>query len=276
MNRLPLEKRAQIVNLLCEGVSLRATSRMADVSINTVTKLLVEVGAACQRYHDETVRDVKAKRVQCDEIRTFVYAKQKNVSDEMPEGAGDAWTWTALDSDSKLVLSWLIGPRDAETASVFMADVKERLANRVQLATDGLKAYLEAVDASFGAEVDYAQLVKMYGAPAGQGQERRYSPAECTGGKKTPITGNPDAKHVSTSHVERHNLTIRMHVRRFKRLTNAFSKKLANHAHAVALFMTFYNFCRIHKTLRVTPAMEAGLIKTPWTAEDLVRLADSI
>ncbi|HYQ87228.1 MAG TPA: IS1 family transposase [Bacteroidota bacterium] len=274
MNRLPLEKRTQIVHLLCEGNSLRATSRIADVSINTVTKLLVEVGAACQKYHDENVRGLKSKRVECDEIWSFCYAKQKNVPDGMRGqfGVGDVWTWVGLDSDSKLIIAWLVGNRDAEYANVFMQDVADRLTNRVQLTTDALKAYLEAVEGAFGADVDYAQLVKMYGeAPGG---EKRYSPAICTGIKKELIIGNPKHKLTSTSYVERQNLTMRMNMRRFTRLTNAFSKKVQNHAHAVALHFMYYNFVRIHKTLRVTPAMEAGIAKKLWTVEDLTRLID--
>jgi IS1 family transposase/predicted HTH domain antitoxin len=274
MNRLPLEKRVQIINLLCEGTSLRATSRLADVSINTVTKLLVEVGKACQAYHDENVKNVTAKRVQCDEIWSFVYAKDKNIPEEKQgmSGIGSVWTWVAIDSESKLAISWLVGNRDAEFANMFMQDVKARLANRVQLTTDGLKAYLDAVEDNFGADIDYAQLIKLYGASLDE--ERSYSPAKCTGTEKKVIVGNPQAKNVSTSHVERQNLTMRMHMRRFTRLTNAFSKKVENHAHAIALHFMFYNFVRIHKTLRVTPAMQAGLTKKLWEVEDLVKLAE--
>lgn len=274
MNRLPLEKRVQIINLLCEGTSLRATSRLADVSINTVTKLLVEVGKACQKYHDEHVKNVTAKRVQCDEIWSFVYAKDKNIPEEKQglHGIGSIWTWVAMDSESKLAISWLVGNRDAEFANMFIQDVKARLANRVQLTTDGLKAYLEAVEDNFGAEIDYAQLIKLYGESLDK--ERTYSPVKCTGTEKKVIVGNPQAKHVSTSHIERQNLTMRMHMRRFTRLTNAFSKKVENHAHAVALHFMFYNFVRIHKTLRVTPAMQAGLTTKLWEVEDLVKLAE--
>ncbi len=274
MNRLPLEKRIQIISLLTEGTSLRATSRLADVSINTVTKLLVEVGTACQAYHDEHVKNVTAKRVQCDEVWSFVYAKDKNIPEEKQglHGIGSVWTWVALDSESKLAISWLVGNRDAEFANMFMQDVKARLAHRVQLTTDGLKAYLEAVEDNFGADIDYAQLIKLYGESLDK--ERTYSPVKCTGTEKKVITGNPQAKHVSTSHVERQNLTMRMSMRRFTRLTNAFSKKVENHAHAVALHFMFYNFVRIHKTLRVTPAMQAGLSKKLWEVEDLVRLAE--
>ena len=274
MNRLPLAKRTQIINLLCEGTSLRATSRLADVSINTVTKLLVEVGKACQKYHDEHVKNLTAKRVQCDEIWSFVYAKDKNIPEEKQglHGIGSIWTWVAMDSESKLTISWLVGNRDAEFANMFIQDVKARLANRVQLTTDGLKAYLEAVEDNFGADIDYAQLIKLYGESLDK--ERTYSPVKCTGTEKKVIVGNPQAKHVSTSHIERQNLTMRMHMRRFTRLTNAFSKKVENHAHAVALHFMFYNFVRIHKTLRVTPAMQAGLTTKLWEVEDLVKLGE--
>lgn len=274
MNRLPLEKRVQIISLLTEGTSLRATSRLADVSINTVTKLLIEVGTACQAYHDEHVKGLTAKRVQCDEVWSFVYAKDKNIPEEKQglHGIGSVWTWVALDSESKLAISWLVGNRDAEFANMFMQDVKARLSNRVQLTTDGLKAYLEAVEDNFGADIDYAQLIKLYGASLDE--ERTYSPVKCTGTEKKVITGNPQAKHVSTSHIERQNLTMRMSMRRFTRLTNAFSKKVENHAHAVALHFMFYNFVRIHKTLRVTPAMQAGLTNELWEVEDLVKLAE--
>ena len=276
MNKLPAEKRAAILTLLCEGSSLRAASRIADVSLDTVTKLLVDAGRACQAFHDEDVRNVRCKRVQCDEIWSFTYAKQKNVATAKaaPEGAGDTWTWTALDADSKLIVSWLVGSRDAEYAAAFMEDVATKLANRVQLTTDGHKAYLDAVEGAFGADVDYAQLVKMYGeTPHPPG---RYSPAECTGIKKTRVEGRPDPKHVSTSYVERNNLTMRMHMRRFTRLTNAFSKKVENHLHAVALHCTFYNFVRIHKTLRVTPAMAAGLTDRLWEMRDIVALVEKM
>lgn len=275
MNRLPLEKRTQIIGLLVEGTSLRATSRLAGVSINTVTKLLVDIGIACQRYHDEHVQKVPSKRVQCDEIWSFIYAKDKNLPENLQGkyGVGSVWTWVALDADSKLAVSWLVGNRDAEYARDFMEDVASRLKNRVQLTTDGLKAYLDAVDEAFGTEIDFAQLVKLYGKSL-EG-EHRYSPAECTGALKTPITGRPKMKHVSTSYVERQNLTMRMSMRRFTRLTNAFSKKVANHAHAVALHFMYYNFVRIHKTLRVTPAMAAGITKKLWDVEDLARLLEN-
>ncbi len=274
MNRLTLEKRTQIIGLLVEGNSLRATSRLADVSINTVTKLLVDVGTACQKYHDEHVLNVASKRVQCDEIWSFIYAKDKNLPEKLQGkyGVGSIWTWTALDADSKLMISWLIGNRDAEYAKVFIEDVASRLKNRVQLTTDGLKAYLEAVDQTFGIDIDFAQLVKLYGKSL-EG-EHRYSPAECTGAFKQVVTGDPKAKHISTSYVETTNLTMRMNIKRFARLTLAFSKKVVNHAHAVALHFMYYNFVRIHKTLRVTPAMAAGISKKLWSIEDLAKLLE--
>lgn len=274
MNKLPIQKRTQIIQLLVEGTSLRATSRIADVSINTVTKLLVDVGRACEKFHNETVKQIKSKRVQCDEIWAFCYAKQKNVTQEMPEGSGDVWTWTAIDADSKLIISWLVGSRDADAASAFMNDIAMRLDSRVQLTTDGLNKYVEAVGDNFGSYIDYAQLVKMYGPAEGNKNERKYSPQECNGIKKTVIIGNPDPEHISTSYVERQNLTMRMHMRRFTRLTNAFSKKIENHCYAIALHFVYYNFVKIHKTLRVPPAMEAKLIKKLMTIEDIVRLAD--
>ena len=275
MNRLPLKKRTQIIGLLCEGTSLRATSRLADVSINTVTKLLVDIGTACQDYHDEHVRKVNAKRVQCDEIWSFIYAKDKNLPDNYQGkyGMGSIWTWVGLDADSKLVISWLVGNRDATYARLFMQDVADRLKNRVQPTTDGLKAYLDSVEESFGADIDFAQLVKLYGAPLEA--EHRYSPAECTGTEKNVVTGRPNKQHISTTYVERQNLTMRMNMRRFTRLTNAFSKKVENHAHAVALHFMYCNFVRIHKSLRVSSAMEAGITKKLWSVEDIARLLES-
>ena len=262
-NVLDKSKRAQILSMLVEGMSMRAASRIADVSINTVSKLLIDAGNACAEYHDKTVHGVKARRIQCDEIWSFTYAKQKNVkhAKAAPEGAGDTWTWTAIDADSKLIISYLVGGRDADYANAFMEDVGNRLANKVQLTTDGHKAYLEAVEGAFGCDVDYAQLVKLYGS-APESMKGRYSPSECTGIKKTTVEGNPDDKHISTSYVERMNLNIRMGNRRFTRLTNAFSKKVDNHLHMLSLYFVHYNFCRIHKSLRVTPAMEAGISDT--------------
>ena len=278
MNKLPLTKRTQILAMLCEGSSMRSISRIADVSINTVSKLLIEAGEACLAIHDDQVRNVKASRIQCDEIWSFCYAKQKNVADAKaaPDGAGDVWTWTAIDADTKLMVSYFVGDRSGESAMIVMDDLRTRLANRVQLTTDGHKAYLEAVEGAFGADVDYAQLVKLYGSIGGAGPEKRYSPADCTGIKKVRREGNPDIAHVSTSHVERMNLSIRMQNRRFTRLTNAFSKKLDNHIHALALYFAFYNFCRIHKTLRVTPAMAAGITDRLWSLDDIVAKIDAM
>lgn len=276
MNKLPASERALILILLCEGSSMRAISRTADVSINTVSKLLVDAGTACAAFHDEKVRSVTARRVQCDEIWSFTYAKAKNVetAKAAPEEAGDTWTWTALDADSKLIVSWLVGGRDGEYAKAFMDDLAGRLANRVQLTTDGHKAYLEAVEGAFGIDVDYAQLVTLYGE-APEAAKGRYSPAECIGTRKEAITGRPEKKHVSTSYVERQNLTMRMHMRRFTRLTNGFSKKFENHMHMVALYTVWYNFVRIHKTLKVTPAMAAGLSPILWSMEDVAALLDA-
>ena len=275
MNKLPLAKRAQILAMLCEGASMRSVSRLADVSINTVSKLLVDAGKACATFHDETVRDVKSKRVQCDEIWSFTAAKQKNVAAmKAPvDGAGDTWTWTALDADSKLIVSHFVGGRDGECAMMFMDDVAKRLATRVQITTDGHRAYLDAVEGAFGCDVDYAQLVKIYGAAPGPAG--RYSPAECTGAKKVKVEGKPALAHVSTSYVERQNLTMRMHMRRFTRLTNAFSKKFENHAHMVALYAVWYSFVRVHKSLRVSPAMAAGISDRLWSMEDMAALVEA-
>jgi IS1 family transposase len=276
MNKLSVAKRAQILALLCEGTSMRAVSRLADVSINTVAKLLVDAGRVCAQIHDEDVRDVKARRVQVDEIWSFTYAKNKNVTQKIAEsvdGAGDTWTWTAIDADSKLIVSWLVGGRGAEYAVPMMHDLKMRLANRVQLTSDGHGAYLVAVEDAFGIDVDYAQLVKIYGSTSKEDQ-RRYSPVECKGAIKNEVCGSPDPKHISTSFAERQNLTMRMHMRRFTRLTNGFSKKLENHIHMVAIYTVFYNFCKIHKTLRVTPAMEAKLTDRPWTLAEIVEQID--
>jgi IS1 family transposase len=276
MNKLPVAKRAQILSTLCEGASMRSVSRLADVSINTVSKLLVDAGRLCAAFHDDQVRGVKAQRVQVDEIWSFTYAKAKNVpkAKKAPSGAGDTWTWTGLDADSKLIVSWLVGPRDAGSAFTFTGDLKSRLANRVQLTSDGLKLYLDAVEDVFGADIDYAQLVKLYGA-SGE-NETRYSPAKCIGCISKEITGQPDPKHISTSYVERQNLTMRMHMRRFTRLTNGFSKKLDNHVHMVALYAVFYNFTKIHKSLKVTPAMQTGLTDHLWSMEDVVRLLEEV
>ena len=273
MNRLTNDERAKILHLLCEGMSIRAITRTTGASKNTVAKLLIDAGKACAAYHDANVRNVKASRVQVDEIWSFTYAKQKNVAaaKSAPDEAGDTWTWTAIDADSKLILSYLVGGRDANYATEFMFDLRERLANRVQLTSDGHRAYLEAVDYAFDGDVDYAQLVKLYGPSSTAG---RYSPPQCIGAKRRSRIGNPDEAHVSTSYVERQNLTMRMHMRRFTRPTNTFSKKVENHAHAVALHMMYYNFVRIHKTLRVTPAMEAGVADRLWEIADIAKLIE--
>jgi IS1 family transposase len=276
MNKLTVAQRAQILSMLCEGASMRSGSRLADVSINTVSKLLVDAGRFCAGYHDANMRNVKAKRVQVDEIWSFTAAKQKNVANMKAPiaGAGDTWTWTAIEADTKLIISHFVGGRDGDCAKWFMDDVAARLATRVQLTSDGHKAYLEAVEGAFGAHVDYAMLVKTYGASA-DSAKGRYSPAECTGAIKTPIEGKPDPKHISTSYSERSNLTMRMHNRRFTRLTNAFSKKFENHAHMVAIYAVWYNWIRIHKTLRVTPAMAAGLSETVIDWAQIVEAMDA-
>jgi len=276
MNRLPNEKRAQVLHLLCEGMSIRAVTRLTGVSKTTVTKLVVDAGKACAWYQGRVFRNLECQRVQVDEIWGFVGAKQKNASPEKKAAgeAGDAWLWVATDADTKLVPCWLVGGRDAEYAIEFMDDLRERLANRVQLTTDGHAAYLQAVEGAFGGDVDYAMLVKMYGA-APESAKGRYSPAECIGARKMPIEGNPDLRHVSTSYAERNNLNIRMHSRRMTRLTNAFSKNVANHDHAMALHFMYYNFVRIHKTLRTTPAMAAGVTKRLWEMSDIVEVLEA-
>jgi IS1 family transposase len=276
MNKLPLAKRVQALTLLCEGMSMRSIERTVGCSINTVDKLLRDAGEVALAYHDEHVRGVKATRIQCDEVWSFVHAKQKNAPASKRAGdptIGDCWTWTAIEADSKLLISYLVGGRDAEYALMLMDDLRGRLANRAQLTTDGHSAYLSAVEEAFGADIDYSMLVKLYGEPpASPEAARRYSPSDCVGTRKHKMTGNPDPKHVSTSYVERANLTMRVAMRRFTRLTNAFSKKLENHAHMVALYALWYNFVRIHKTLRVTPAMAAGIETQLWSMEDVVRL----
>jgi IS1 family transposase len=257
-------------------MSMRATTRLCDVSINTVTKLLVDVGAACSDYQFENLRNLPCKRIQCDEIWSFCYSKEKNVPRDLKglHGLGDVWTWTAICADTKLVPSWLVGQRDAKYAHFFIDDLASRLAGRVQLTTDGYKLYLNAVERAFAAEIDYAMLVKLYTQVGGSDERRRYSPGECCGAIKGTVCGNPDEKHISTSFVERQNLTMRMSMRRFTRLTNGFSKKIENHEHAVALHYMHYNFGRIHKTLRVTPAMQAGVSDHVWSLEEIAKLAD--
>lgn len=274
MNRLSIGDRAKIIGMLVEGNSLRATSHMADVSINTVTKLLVDVGTAAAEFHDRVVRNVKVRRLQCNEIWCFVGAKAKNVTVEQKAiGWDDVWTWTAIDADKKLCLSYLVGGRDGGWARDFMEDCTSRIGGRVQLTTDCHKAYLEAVEGAFDMDIDFAVLHKVYGAPS-KSEARRYSPAQCIGCDMKTVIGNPDPKHVSTSFVERQNLTMRMGMRRFTRLTNGFSKKIENHVHMVALHFLYYNFGRVHKTLRVTPAMEAGLADHIWSFEEIAALSN--
>ncbi len=277
MNKLPDAKRIQILHMLVEGASMRSISRVVGVSINTVTKLLVEAGEACRVYHDEHVRGLTCQRIQCDEIWSFCYAKEKNVpADHKGElGYGNVWTWTALCPDTKLMATWVCGGRDAGYALALMDDLRDRLENRVQLTTDGHRAYLEAVEGSFGGDIDYAMLVKLYGEEPHRTPERRYSPAVCIGARKTRIEGDPDPSHVSTSHVERQNLTMRMSMRRFTRLTNGFSKKLVNHEHSLSLYFAYYNFVRIHKSLRMTPAMAAGVTERLWEMDDLLAVVDA-
>ena len=276
MNKLDTKTRSQILHMLCEGQSIRAITRVMGMSKNTVAKLLSDAGAVCAEYQDQALRNLTSKRIQVDEIWSFTYAKQKNVATAKaaPEGAGDTWTWTAIDADTKLVMSWLVGGRDSEYAMGFMDDLSRRLANRVQLTSDGHRAYLEAVEGAFGGDVDYAMLIKLYGASP-DSAKGRYSPAECTGARKETIEGKPDTKHVSTSFAERQNLTMRMHMRRFTRLTNGFSKKVAGHANAVALHFMYYNFVRIHASLRMTPAMAAGVTGKLWEIADIVALIEA-
>ena len=271
MNRLPFSKQVAVVSALVEGNSIRSTSRMTGVAKGTILTLLEDIGTACAAFHDRAVRNVRSRRVQCDEIWQFCYAKEKNVPAALKGqfGYGDVWTWTAVDADTKLTIAYLIGKRDAGCAFEFIQDLASRLANRVQLTTDGLRVYLDAVEGAFGCDVDYATLVKIYGKTQ---EEIRYSPAVCLGATAAVITGRPDRRHISTSYVERANLTMRMSMRRFTRLTNGFSKKVDNLRHAVSLYAVHYNFCRIHQTLRVTPSMEAGLTTRPWDVQDIVML----
>lgn len=273
MNKLNTKRRAQIIACLCEGMSVRATCRITGADKKTVLKLLVKVGDACLDYQNRVMVNLPCKRLQADEVWSFCYSKAKNVPEEKRGqfGYGDVWTWTVIDADTKLIPTWRVGTRDAGTAHDLMMDLAPRLRGRVQLTTDGLRSYLDAVEDAFGIDVDYAQLVKVYGENTKE-EQRKYSPAVCLGTERKVIQGEPDPAHISTSYVERHNLTIRMSNRRFTRLTNAFSKKLENHCHALAVFFMFYNFCRIHQSLRVTPAMEAGIADHAWTVEEIVGL----
>jgi IS1 family transposase len=278
MNKLPVEKRVQILSMLCEGSSMRSISRVCDVSINTVSKLLVDAGIACAAFHAEAVRNVKVRRVQCDEIWSFCYKKQSNTTGpDSKMGRGDVWTWTALEADSKLIISWMVGDRDAEAARLFIQDLADRVANRFQLTTDGHHAYLDAVEEAFGGDIDYAMLVKLYGEDKTKrgSPERRYSPNKIVGTRYQRITGAPQDHFTSTSFVERQNLTMRMSMRRFTRLTNAFSKKFDNHCHALALYFVWYNFVRTHKTHKLSPAMAAGVTDKLWEMADIVALIDA-
>ncbi len=275
MNKLDRDTRAKILTLLCEGMSIRAITRVTGAGKNTVARLLVDAGVACAAYQDRVLRNLPCKRVQVDEIWSFVYAKHMNLkhAKSAPRDAGDIWTWTAICADTKLMASWYVGDRTATSAKEFLGDLKERLANRVQLTSDGHRSYLEAVDTVFGRDIDYGMIVKIYGAD--RSAEKRYSPAKCIGAEKNLVIGSPDPKHVSTSFVERQNLTMRMHMRRFTRLTNAFSKKVENHACAIALHCMFYNFVRIHQTLKITPAMAADVTQRLWEMTDVVDVIDA-
>lgn len=275
MNKLPLEKRVQLVRLLVEGNSVRSCSRIADVAFNTVLKFVVDIGRACMDFHNENVVGVKSTKIQADEIWSFIQCKDKHATPEKKEqGFGDAWTWVGIDADTKLAVSWFVGNRSAESACAFMEDMASRLTNRVQLTTDGHHAYLEAVTDSFGSQIDFAQLVKIYGSSSDSNSptERKYSPSKLKSITKNVISGNPDLDHVSTSYVERQNLTMRMSMRRFTRLTNGFSKKLENHMHSIALHFVHYNWVKQHKSLRITPAMAAGLTKRFMSIEDIANL----
>lgn len=277
MNKLTVEEKVRVVACLVEGCSLRSTVRLTGIHRTTIQNLLVDLGKACSEYQDKALVNLPCKHVQCDEIWAFVGAKEKNATAEQKaDGWGDAWTWTSLCRDTKIVPCWMVGPRDANTAYHFMHDLAPRLAHRVQLTTDGLKAYLQATEDAFGSEIDYAQLIKLYGNSVGMNTpaEVRYSPAQCVGSRKTIISGNPAHRHIGTSHIERQNLTMRMNMRRFTRLTNGFSKKLENHEAAIALHYMHYNFARIHQSLRVTPAMEAGISDHIWTLAEIVGLLD--
>ncbi len=273
MNKLDPKKQAQVISALVEGNSIRATVRMTGVAKNTIVKLLVELGAACSDYLDKHLVNLNCQRVQVDEIWSFCYAKAKNVTPEIVVKnpfAGDVWTWVAIDADTKLIPSWIVGPRDGVTARIFVNDLAKRLANRIQLTSDGLSVYLAAVEKAFHGHVDYAMLQKIYNETSGG--QKRYSPAECIGCETKIINGDPDPKFISTSYIERQNLTMRMSMRRYTRLTNAFSKKIENHVAMVALHTMHYNFVRIHQTLRITPAMAAGVADQLWSIEDLIRL----
>jgi IS1 family transposase len=273
MNKLGIQKQAAVVAALVEGVGINGACRLTGVAKHTVLKLLADLGRACTRYQDETLRGLRCERIQCDEVWSFCYAKQKHVPEALQGrlGAGDVWTWTAIDAETKLVPCWSVGERTLEYAVKFIEDLASRMTHRIQLTTDGHRTYLEAVEGAFGSEIDYAMLQKLYAVPPQEGATR-YSPAQCCGTRRETIMGHPDPAHVSTSFVERQNLTMRMHLRRFTRLTNGFSKKLENHRHAVALYFMYYNFAKVHQSLRVTPAMEAGMADHVWSLEEIIRL----
>jgi IS1 family transposase len=277
MNSLNIKRKAAILSLLCEGNSIASTCRITGAAKNTVIKLLLEVGEACDAYQDRVLRNLNCQRVQCDEIWSFVGSKEKNTTPKSKrKGEGDCWTWTAIDADSKLIVSWLVGGRDAGYAHDFMQDVASRLPSRVQLTVDGHKPYLQAVANAFGNDIDFDQLIKVYGQPTDREAHRKYSPAKCSGTIIGKTIGDPECDHISTSFVERQNLTMRMSMRRITRLTNAFSKKLANHEAAIALHFMHYNFCRQHKALRVTPAMEAGISDYIWSMEDVLMMVETM
>lgn len=277
MNRLSTAERAKVINCLIEGCSLRSTVRLTGVSKKTVSRILVETGEACAAYHDKIMRNLTCKVLQVDEVWSFTYCKQANIPDHLQgqDGTGDTWTWIAIDADTKLIPSWYVGKRDYPDAAAFVNDLAGRLAHRVQLTSDGYRPYLRAVEDAFGADIDYSMLVKLYGRETGKG-EVRYSPPVCIGARRRKIIGNPDRNLISTSYVERQNLTLRMTNRRFTRLTNAFSKKIENHKHMMAIYAMNYNFCRIHQTLRVTPAMEAGIANHVWTIEEIAALTNEV
>lgn len=275
MNRLSTKERAQIIGMMCEGMAIRAISRLTGASKNTIVKLLKDAGEACLEYQDEAFRDLACKRIQVDEIWSFAGAKEANVDrDQKIQGRGDCWTWTSICADTKLVPCWLVGPRNSEACFFFLRDLASRMKDRVQLSSDGWPGYAPNVDATFGSDVDYAQIVKIYGKPE-NAEAVRYSPAKCIGAEKHHVTGNPEYKHVSTSYVERQNLTMRMGMRRFTRLTNAFSKKVENHAHAISIYFMHYNFVKQHTAHRLSPAMAAGVTDRLWSLEDIVRVVDT-
>jgi IS1 family transposase len=277
MNKLPLAKRVQVISALMEGAGVNATARMTNVSKPTILKLVADLGTACAAYHDKHVRNVKARRIQCDEIWSFNYCKDANLAraKKAPQNAGSTWTWTAIEAQSKLMISYWVGDRTGETALAFIGDMASRIVDRPQITTDGLASYVAAIDEIFGVDVDFAQLIKVYGENPGNATEHRYSPGICEGTYAKKITGRPDARHVSTSFIESHNQKIRQHNRRFTRLSAGHSKKFENDCHHLAIFFVFYNYARIHTTVRMSPAMAAGIETRLWDIEDVVRLMDA-